>query len=212
MRSLTRASVLVALACFAVPFTSSTAIAGGTAGFDQAVYTVTPGQTFQAQVHFDSNDSLAGYQALSSGLWTFGLKVSYPGSKAEVGSVADIILPLALQDNGAGDAALKAVVAGEAKVFGGVNLFTASDGYKDSLLVTFDITNLAPLGDSYQLTLGRYSASPTFANFTDFGTGESIDSQLAFGSATVNVVPEPLTLTLLGLGGMAVLRRRIRGA
>ena len=77
MRSLIRSSTFVA-AFLALLAASSSAFAGGGVVFDQAQYDVQPGQTFQAQVRFDSDNALAGYQSLGSGLWTFGMKVSFP--------------------------------------------------------------------------------------------------------------------------------------
>jgi hypothetical protein len=89
-----------------------------------------------------------------------------------------------------------------------VDIFVADEGYSGTLLATIEITNLAP-GGSYLLTLGRYSTSPTFAEFVDWG-GNSLDGQVSFGSATVTAVPEPATMALVGLGGLFLLKRRRR--
>jgi hypothetical protein len=138
-----------------------------------------------------------------------GISLTFDGAKASVADTSKIVLPLALQDDGVGGQPLKAVGPGSARVFGSENIFTATEGYAGTLLATFNISDLAPQGDSYTLTLARYSSSPTFSNFVDWG-GNAFDSQLSFGSATVNVVPEPASLVLLGIGGLLLARRRAR--
>ena len=63
--------------------------------------------------------------------------------------------------------------------------------------------------ESFGLPLGSYDVMVD----SDFDGGRSklalgVDTEPLFGSGTVNVVPEPAALSLLGLGALALLRRR----
>jgi hypothetical protein len=67
--------------------------------------------------------------------------------------------------------------------------------------LTADTTGLAP---------GDYTVIvDSGADFDTSSLGLVAASESLFGSATVTVVPEPATLALLGIGGIAVLRRRL---
>ena len=179
------------------------------AHFDQPAYNVLPGAAVSVQVLLDADTLAAGDQPTPGGLLSMGITVSFDSTKAEVADTSKIALPLELQSDGAGSPPLLEVAPGQARAFGSVNVFTATEGYGGTLLATIEIANLALLGDSYALSLGRYSASPTFANFVDW-SGTLLDAQLSFGTAIVNVVPEPVSLALLGLGGAGLLLKRWR--
>jgi hypothetical protein len=199
-------AALVALAGFSV---GSKAHAGPIVHFDNSTYNVSAGGTLAVQVLLDMDSGTAGDQPVPGGLLSMGVKITFDGGKANVSDVSNIILPLALQNDGAGGAPLKEVATGSARVFGSENIFTATEGYAGTLLATFTISDLAPQGDSYTLTLARYSSSPTFSDFVDWG-GDAFDSQLSFGSGIVNVVPEPSSVVLVGIGGLLLARRRSR--
>lgn len=199
-------AALVALAGFSI---GSRADASPIVHFDNSTYTVSPGGTFSVQVLLDMDSATAGDQPVPGGLLSMGVKITFDGGKANVSNVSNIILPLALQNDGIGGNPLKEVASGSARVFGSENIFTATEGYAGTLLATFNISDLAPQGDSYTLTLARYSSSPTFSNFVDWG-GNAFDSNLTFTPATVNVTPEPTSLALLALGWLVLGRRRTR--
>ena len=181
------------------------------AHFDQPAYNVLPGAAVSVQVLLDADTLAVGDQPTPGGLLSMGITVGFDSTKAVVGDISKVVLPLELRSDGLGGPPVLEVAPGQAKALGAVNVFTATEGYGGTLLATIEITNLALLGDSYALSLSRYSASPTFANFVDWN-GIVLDNQVSFGSTIVNVVPEPASLALLGLGGLGLLLKRRRAA
>jgi hypothetical protein len=174
--------------------------------FDQDVYTVTPGAdtVITANIMFDADDSTAGWQPMPGGLFSMGVKVIYSATDAQVGSVADITIPAEINGDGVGGPAFKEVGSGYAGGAGSRDLADAT-GYDGTLLVTILIKDISPLPfQPYSLTLAPYFA--TKANFVGFAEGDTLDSMITFGSA--RVVPEPVSMSLLGLGGLALLGRK----
>jgi hypothetical protein len=91
--------------------------------------------------------------------------------------------------------------------------FAAAGAYTGEDLVTFRLRNLASPADllpddRYPLALAFFDNTAGFVNFIDGGSN-GIDSDIAFGSGAV-VVPEPTSLAILGLGGLALIRRKRR--
>jgi hypothetical protein len=206
----TSARLVLAASLAAVALVGCPAVqAAPSVHFDKTSYNVTPGGTLAVQVLLDMDPAQAGDQPVAGGLLSMGVKITFDGGKANVSDVSNIVLPESLQDDGAGGPPLKEVAIGSARAFGSQNIFTTTEGYASTLLATFNVSDLGPQGDSYTLTLARYSSSPTFSNFVDWA-GNAFDSQLSFGSATVNVVPEPVSLVLFGIGGLLLARRRVR--
>lgn len=174
--------------------------------FDQNVHTVTPGanSVITANIMFDADDTTPGWQLMPGGLFSMGVKVMYSVTDAKVNSTADITLPVEINGDGVGGPAFKAVGSDYAGCAGARGL-TDETGYDGTLLATFMITDISPLPfQPYTLTLAPYFA--TKANFIDFAEGNGLDSAITFGSA--RVVPEPVSLSMLALGGLALLRRK----
>jgi hypothetical protein len=175
--------------------------------FDNSTYTVSSGGTFSVQILLDMDSTTAGDQVSADGLLSMGFKITYPGAKAEVTDSSVIVLPAELNSDGLGGAAPKSFGAGYAGAAGALSL-SATSGYKNPLLATVTIHDLAPANDSFTLTLGKYYSPGD--NFVQYGQRQNFDSSIGFGTATVNVVPEPTTITLLGLGWIILSRRRVR--
>lgn len=74
-------------------------------------------------------------------------------------------------------------------------------GYTDSLLATFVLTDLSTkVGGSYPLQLELFrTLGATESVFVTAG-GEQLDARLVFGSAMVDVIPEPSLVALVVLG------------
>jgi len=178
----------------------------GQVHFDQGEYHILPGQTFQIQILLDMDSAAAGDQIPSAGLFSMGTMMTWNAPNASVADIAAIVLPGALNSNGVGGLPDKTVGAGLAGFAGALDL-SATEGYKNSLLATISITDSSvPHTYPYTLSLDKYYAAPK-TNFMDFA-GNGLDGSLTFGTATVT--PEPATLLLLALGGLALLRRRSR--
>jgi small ligand-binding sensory domain FIST len=184
---------------------STNAQAGIVVGFDQDEYIIQPGQDFLVQVLLDGDDQQDGIQALPGGLFSMGIKVTFASHKANAADIAAIFLPDEINGNGVGGPAFKGVGAGFGRAAGAVSL-SAPDFYRGALLATITITDLNIGSYPYELSLSSYYG----AGKTDFldGNGTDLDSVVTFGTATV--VPEPATLSLLALGGLALLRRKRR--
>ena len=181
--------------------------AGPIVHFDNSSYTVTTGGTFSVQVFLDMDSITAGDQVPASGLFSMGFKINYLNSKAEVTNTSWIVLPTAISTDGLGGAAPESFGAGYVGAAGAESL-AATSGYMSPLLATVTIHDLSAAPDSYTLTLSKYYTPGD--NFVQYGQSANFDSTISFGTATVNVVPEPGSMALLGLGGLTLLIRRFR--
>jgi hypothetical protein len=197
-------TAIAALACVGLATTSQ---AGVIVHFDQAAYSVSPGGTVSVQVLLDMDSTTVGDQVPANGLLSMGFKITYPGAKVEVTDASAIVLPAELNSDGLGGPAPRAFGAGYVGAAGALSL-SATSGYKNSLLATVTIHDLAPAQDSYTLALGKYYQPGD--NFVQYGALQNFDSSISFGTATVNVVPEPVSAALLGLSGLMLLGRRRR--
>ena len=173
--------------------------------FDKDEYNIQPGDDFQVQVLLDADDAQPGTQALPNGLFSMGIQVTFASEKANVADISVIVLPDPINGDGVGGDAFKEVGTGFARAAGAVAL-SAPDFYRDSLLATITISDLNVGPYPYELSLSSYYG----AGKTDFmdGSGADLDGVVSFGSAMVT--PEPITLSLMALGGLALLRRRGR--
>lgn len=175
--------------------------AGVQVQFNQDEYAVQADQEFDVSILVNQTD-------LSAGLMSMGVGIAFDSAYAEVLSI-DVVT--ALDDDGTGAPGHRQFGAGYGRAAG---FFADAGTYTNGQLVTFHMRNLATQldlapGDSYPLTLGLFDGTASFANFVDGDTYQDIDSDIVFGTANV-VVPEPVTLSLMAVGGMALLRRRGR--
>jgi hypothetical protein len=172
--------------------------------FPQQMYTAVANQDFTVTVVFDAVAGTPGEDPAPLGLFSVGVALRFDPAKAQVLDVSSVVLPAALNSNGAGGPADKTATAGLAGAAGALDL-SATSGYAGTLLTTVTLRNLATTG-TYALSLERYY--PTKTNFLDYG-GNDLDGQIAFGSALV-AVPEPAQASALMVVLGAVLSRRRR--
>jgi hypothetical protein len=173
--------------------------------FDQEEYFLQPSSLTPVGVELGT--------AIPEGLFSFGVRMVYDPILGGVVNEDAILVPPALDYNGAqGPGALKAVGQGFAAVKGTVDaLAFPAVYYAGSELATFNVTALTP-GD-YAVTLELYrTLGPTESIFVS-GNGVTLDSQIRFGTAIFHVVPEPASGFLAGAGlllmlvGRGVVRR-----
>ena len=193
------------VAVCAVLALSSTAQAGIIVDFDQERYEVQPGEDFPVQILLDADGEQLGMQSLANGLLSMGAMMTFESSNANIASTDMIVLPPELNSDGLAGPAYKTVAPGSAGASGAL-ILSATEGYDGALLATITVTNLAPLGSEYELNLDVYRAVGD--NFVRYGEFQNFDSSVGFGSATVVVVPEPTTLGMLAVCGIALVRRK----
>lgn len=169
------------LAVFCLFCATSHAIAQFQIRFDQPVYRINRGQSFQVQVLIDP----------APGLSSYGVVASFPGSNASVSNTTAIILPTGLEFNGVrGSGAVKSVGSGFAAFKGTVD-FAPSPApvHGTSLLATITIKDLGV--GPYSLNLSAFNTlGATEQVFVD-GMGNVLDPQITFASATVEYLPPP---------------------
>ena len=149
---------------------NANAQAGIVVDFGQDEYVVQPGQDFQVQVLLDADDAQAGIQALTGGLFTMGIKVTFASDKANVAAVTAIVLPDEINGDGVGGPAFKEVGSGFGRAAGAVGL-SAPDFYRDVLLATITISDLNVGPYPYTLSLSSYYGAAK----TDFMDGNGTD-------------------------------------
>lgn len=200
MRTTTRVSAALCWGAFVVAASAQTI---HTIGFDRDVYQITPGQTFLVTVAIEPSSL--------SGLFSYAVRLNMDDLRARVSGAAGISVPAALGFNGVeGAGALKAVGTGFAAVKGTVDFFASPVVYySGSQLAIFTLTDRSATFGQYTLSLEGYNTlGPTESLFVD-GAGTVLDKSITFGTATVNVVPEPSVVLLALFGGLvAVLARR----
>lgn len=165
-------------------------------GFDQTDYATEVGQALMVSVQFASPPP--------AGLFSYGLKLTHEPDPFLVATKSAIMVPASLDFNGAaGPGAVKAIDPGFAGVKGTVDLFAAPiQYYPGSQLATFELHYQTPghynLGLEIFRTLGA-----TESVFVD-GNGGVLDNNITFGTAKVEVVPEPTVLALAGWTGLGL--------
>ena len=169
--------------------------------FDQDTYTIDPYETVVARVLIDMDNTVPGNQPSDVGLGAIGLKVTFNAANALVASVDDIVIPseFSTVDGFSGDPE-KTIGDGYVSILAALDALNAVEGYKGDELASITFKNLST--ESYSLGLELLNSAPT-ANFVDFD-GNTLDGNIAFGTAVVQSVPEPSSITLL-LGAVAVL-------
>lgn len=177
--------------------------------FDQSRYAVDPGGTFQVSALIDP--------VPAGGLFSFGVQLLFEPTNVQIASDRAIVVSAALNFNGpAGIGALKVIGPGSAGAKGSIDpSILPPQGYIGSSLVSFQITDLslAP-GQSYQVRLGLFrTLGPTESVFVS-GNGEQLDNDIAFGTALVEVVPEPSIVWILLTAALAIglTRKQLAGA
>lgn len=165
--------------------------------FDQADYTAQAGQALMVSVQFASPPP--------AGLFSYGLKLTHEPDPFLVPTASAIQVPASLDFNGvAGAGASKAVDPGFAGAKGTVDLFAAPiQYYSGSQLVRFELHYQTP--GHYNLGLAIFrTLGPTESVFVD-GKGGILDNNISFGSARVEVVPEPTVLAFAGWAALGLL-------
>lgn len=201
---------------FLVTVASSTLNAAIVVRPEQAVYYVTPGETFQLNIHIDGDDQTLGnaFEPLPQGLFSYGVSVTYPTGLATVPS-GDQITPVApLNYFGLAPNALKEVTSTSTMIKGNIDVF-AGVYHTDSLLVTIQVTNLAPVSSSYWLDLDEWRTLGANEQIFINGAGVALDTTPStdlFSPALVIVVPEPSSLWMLNVAALGAggARRRHR--
>jgi len=147
-----------------------------TVAFDKPEYVIHAQDEYTVNVHIDP--------VPATGLYSVGVKVTFPQENATVLEESDIVLPAELNSDGWGGAPDKSTGDGYAGAAGAV---VQLQPYNDSLVLSVQLTDLTAEGvdfDSYTLGLEFYYTSQV--NFVDFTISE-LDSLIAFTTASVNV-------------------------
>lgn len=163
--------------------------------FDQDVYVIQPGQSFEAKALLDPPPP--------GGLYSYAVKLQVDELKARVSSLSAITVPGALDYNGVlGRGAYRALGTGFAGVKGTVNFFAApQEFYGAGELASFTLTDRSGMLGEYPVNLDGFNTlGPTESLFVT-GRGEVLDRFLVFKPAVVRVVPEPATWSTSVFGG-----------
>ncbi len=172
--------------------------------FDQPSYSVTQGQTLEAQVILDADDLVEGLQSLTNGLASMSFEVSFDHTGLSVQGVG---LPASLTNNGLnGPPRIELDTPGRASVRAAV-YFLSDEFYlgeepggdpKRMRLATVELT-----GDTLgEFNLGLALWQPPGAADEGFVDGQRniLDGNIRYSGATVRVVPEPSTLVCMVAG------------
>jgi hypothetical protein len=172
--------------------------------FDTSNYSVAPAGTISGQIFIDGNASTETLEAVPNGLFSFGVKITFPTTDAAPASVTvDPALNFLAFTAGASTTLSSGVVAAK----GNIDLST-NIPYSGTHLMNFTLNNLAGPGSHYTLTLElNRTLGPTEDVFVD-GTGTALDTSITFGVASVTVTPEPATLASLALAALILLKSR----
>jgi len=147
-----------------------------TVAFDKVEYVIHAQDEYTVHIHIDP--------VPAAGLYSVGVKVTFPQENATVLEESNIVLPAEINSNGFGGPPYKTIGAGYAGASGAV---VQLQPYYGSLVLSVQLTDLTAEGvdfDSYTLGLEFYYNSQ--ANFVDFTISE-LDSLIAFTTASVNV-------------------------
>ena len=184
-------TILIISLVFEFSLLCTVAQAGIGIHLDQDEYFVNPGEAFDAQVLLDANDLTLGDQPLASGLFSYGLRLTFNSIDAHVEDTTQINVPPELDFNGFDAGAIKDLGDGFAAVKGTIDA-VAFEPYYGTLLATVSITDLTPPNlapDYYTMNMEIYrTLGPSEQVFLDF-TGECLDDVITFESATVIVAP-----------------------
>ena len=194
---MSRTSIRILLCSF-ISACATQAIAA-TVHLDKDLYIVNgPGEQFEVQILIDGNSMNDGDDPVRGGLFSFGTKMTFDSTKAEVDSMT--VVP-ALDFFGFNAGATVEIKPGSAGAEGNIDQFeNPLVPYEDALLATLTVTNNASAVDSYPLTLDFFrDLAPTEQQFIN-GDGVILDPTIDFVGARVLVVPEPVTCFSFTLG------------
>ena len=119
--------------------------------------------------------------------------------------VESILLPPELDFFGLGAPAQTSIGATSAAVKGNVDVGSPNNSV-GTLLATITLTDLASIDfGTYVLTLADNKNALEDDIFVD-GSGTTRDNEISFGSATINVVPEPSGLVFVALAIIGLVR------
>jgi hypothetical protein len=180
--------------------------------FDQDEYIVSAvGETFDVQVLIDADFRTEELEPLPGGLFSFGAKMTFDSSKAELSGPAALQTVGELDHFGFSAGAFTEVDEGLAASKGNIDqIENPLVPYQGNLLMTLTVTNMASAVDQYPLQLDFFRTLGASESLFLDGAGNVLDSEIVFEPALVRVVPEPSAMSLLA-GGMALffgLRRR----
>jgi len=134
-----------------------------------------------------------------SGLFSYGLRLRIDPAAVVASASEPVQLPPALNHNGvAGAGAVQMIGSDWVGVKGTVDITALPiEFYGEAILATFLLTDQSGIvGGSYELRLDFFNTlGPTESIFVD-GEGNTLDDRITFGSAIVNIIPEPATLHL----------------
>lgn len=179
---------------------------------EQAVYYVTPGETFDLRIHVDANDSTLGnaFEPLTSGLFSFGVQARFPNGSVNLPTLSQVSPVAPLNFFGFATGALKQVTSTSASAKGNIDPGSGSP-HLNSLLLTIQLTNLAQPSSSYLVELDEWRTLGASEQVFVTGSGSVLDtspSSNLFLPAQIIVVPEPSALSLLMIPGMVAIRSR----
>lgn len=175
---------------------------------EQAIYYVLPGETFDIRIHIDANDSTLGsnFELLPDGLFSYGVQASFPSSLATVASVGQVNPVATLNFFGSSLGAMKQVTSNNASVKGNIDPVSGTP-HSSSLLLTIQLTNLAPAPSSYVVQLDEWRTLGASEQIFITGSGAVLDTSPSSGlflPALIVVVPEPSAFYLLMYSAMII--------
>lgn len=158
---------------------SSLQAAQYTARFEHSQYLITPGETFPVRVVISP--------VPEAGLFSFGVRISYPGDAAEVEGVGSIQPnPDLATDGPHSGAPVVCVGSGFAVAKGCANLFDATRPVStNSVLATFFLRDRDAGTGSYRLSLTNFNTLGLTEQIFVDGAGRVLDADLQFGEAEV---------------------------
>lgn len=150
-----------------------------TARFEHSQYLITPGETFPVRVVISP--------VPEAGLFSFGLRISFPGDAAEVEGVGAVQPNADLATDGPRSGApVVGVGPGFAVAKGCANLFDETRPVStNSVLATFFLRDRGAGTGSYRLLLTNFNTLGLTEQIFVDGAGRVLDADLQFGEAEV---------------------------